>query len=152
MLGEGGEDVEAEREQLEADEDDEQVLRGGDEQAAGGGHEHYGDVLAGVAGEDGVDEQQKRERGEGEDCDLGDGGRAARGRAGVRRRQLRACPACGVYGPKRGGAAEDAEACGDGDARFERGFAQEAEIDDENQQRGDFESGFRERGAEEASA
>ena len=46
-------------------------------------------------------------------------------------------------------AAGDAEKCGNGDARLERGFAQKAEIDDQHQQRGNFESRFRQRGAEE---
>ena len=36
-----------------------------------------------------------------------------------------------------------------GDARFERGLAQEAKIDDEHEERGDFENRFRQRGAEE---
>ena len=59
LLGEGGKDVEAEREQLEADEDDEQILGRGYEQAAGRGHEDDSHELAGIAGEGGVDKQQK---------------------------------------------------------------------------------------------
>ena len=79
MLVERGEDVEAEPEQFEADEDDQQVLRGGDDKAAGGGHQNDGDILADMAREDGIDEQQQRERGEDEDGALRHASRATRG-------------------------------------------------------------------------
>ena len=52
-------------------------------------------------------------------------------------------------GPDRRSAARNAEQGGDGDAGLEGGFAEEAEVDDEDQQRGDFESGFGQCGAEE---
>ena len=47
-------------------------------------------------------------------------------------------------------AARDAEECGDGGARLEGGVAQKSEIDDEHEQRGNFENRFRQRGAEES--
>ena len=94
---------------------------------------------------------KQRERGENQDSGLCDGDVAAR------REQERASAVV----------AQDALPCeltaahratpqpatpsrdGDGDAGLEGGFAQEAEIDDEHEQRGDFEGRFRQRGAEE---
>ena len=49
----------------------------------------------------------------------------------------------------RNNAAGNAEKAAHGDARFERGPAQESEIDNQHQQRGNFENRFRQRRAEE---
>ena len=58
-------------------------------------------------------------------------------------------PIRSVDSPERRGAAGNAEQRRHGDAGFGRGLTQKAEIDDEHEQRGNFESRFRQRGAEE---
>jgi len=78
-FGEGGENVEAEREQFETDEDDQQVLGRGYEQASGRGHQHHGYKFADVPGEERIEEQHERERGEDENSALRNGGESACG-------------------------------------------------------------------------